>query len=253
MEKKEEDIFDPDFVKGVFDRCGPNYRYWSQIASFGFVSLWRKQCIELLPLQIADGASIYDLMAGTGETWGLLLKRYSTLNKIIALDISATMVRNAIERLHKMRATRIEVREADVLKQTALPASADILVSSFGLKTFNKEQQARIAKYVAATLKPGGAFSFVEAADPRGWLLHRPYRFYMCRVLPFIERLFLKGAKDFAMIGEYTAAFVDCSHFANSLKSEGLIVECRKLFFGCAYAVYGRKPPSIVEEKIEQI
>jgi ubiquinone/menaquinone biosynthesis C-methylase UbiE len=244
---QDKDIFDPNFVKGVFDRCGSNYRYWSQIASFGFVWLWRKQCIQSLPLQINDGALIYDLMAGTGETWGLLLKRYSTPNKIVALDISATMVKNAIGRLHKMRATKIEVREADVLKQTALPASADIMVSSFGLKTFNKDQQTRIAKYVAATLKPGGAFSFVEASDPQGWLFRRQYRFYMCSVLPFIERLFLNGAQDFAMIGDYTAAFVDCSHFASYLKSEGLIVEYRKLFFGCASAVYGRKPVSVVE------
>jgi ubiquinone/menaquinone biosynthesis C-methylase UbiE len=241
---QDKDIFDPNFVKGVFDRCGPNYRYWSQIASFGFVLLWRKQCIQSLPLQISEGALIYDLMAGTGETWGLLLKRYSNLNKIVALDISATMVKNAIERLHKMRATKIEVREADVLKQTALPASADIMVSSFGLKTFNNEQQARIAKYVAATLKPGGAFSFVEASDPQGWLFRLQYRFYMCRVLPFIERLFLNGAQDFAMIGDYTAAFVDCSHFASCLRNEGLIVEYRKLFFGCASAVCGRKPTS---------
>jgi len=238
---QDKDIFDPNFVKGVFDRCGSNYRYWSQVASFGFVWLWRKQCIQSLPLQINEGALIYDLMAGTGETWGLLLKRYTTLNKIVALDISATMVKNAIERLHKMRATRIEVREADVLKQTALPASADVMVSSFGLKTFNKEQQARIAKYVAETLKPGGAFAFVEASDPQGWLFRRQYRFYMCSVLPFIERLFLNGARDFAMIGDYTAAFIDCSHFASCLRNEGLIVEYRKLFFGCASAVCGRK------------
>jgi ubiquinone/menaquinone biosynthesis C-methylase UbiE len=241
---QDNDIFDPNFVKGVFDRCGPNYRYWSQIASFGFVWLWRKQCVQLLPLKINDGASIYDLMAGTGETWGLLLKRYSALNKIIALDISETMVKNAIERLHKMRATKIEVREADVLKQTALPASADVMISSFGLKTFNQEQQAGIAKFVAATLKSGGAFSFVEASDPHGWWFRPQYRFYMCRVLPFIERLFLNGAQDFAMIGDYTAAFVDCSHFASCLRDEGLTVQYRKLFFGCASVVYGEKPLS---------
>jgi ubiquinone/menaquinone biosynthesis C-methylase UbiE len=245
MQSKEKDIFDPDFVRGVFDRCGPNYRYWSQIASFGFVRLWRKQCIQSLPSKVNDGALIYDLMAGTGETWGLLLQRYPAATKIVALDISATMVKNAIERLHKMRATKIEVREADVLKQTSLPASADIIISSFGLKTFNKAQQRFIAKYVATTLKPGGTFSFVEASDPKGWLLRPLYRFYMCSVLPFIERSFLNGAQDFAMIGDYTAAFIDCSHFAQSLKNEGLVVEYSKLFFGCASVVYGRKPNSV--------
>jgi ubiquinone/menaquinone biosynthesis C-methylase UbiE len=238
---QDNDIFDPNFVKGVFDRCGPNYRYWSQVASFGFVWLWRKQCVQLLPLKINDDAIIYDLMAGTGEIWELLLKRYRNSTKIVALDISESMVKNAIERLHKMRATKIEVREVDVLEETALPASAEIMISSFGLKTFNKEQQMRIASYVAATLKPGGAFSFVEASDPHGWLLRPAYRFYMCTILPFIERLFLNGAQDFAMIGDYTAAFVDCSYFARCLKDEGLTVQYRKLFFGCATVVFGEK------------
>ena len=32
-----QDIYDPHFVKGVFDRCSAGYRYWSQIASFGFI------------------------------------------------------------------------------------------------------------------------------------------------------------------------------------------------------------------------
>ena len=31
-----QDIYDPLFVKGVFDRTSAAYRYWSQIASFGF-------------------------------------------------------------------------------------------------------------------------------------------------------------------------------------------------------------------------
>jgi ubiquinone/menaquinone biosynthesis C-methylase UbiE len=167
--------------------------------------------------------------------------KHGGLKKIVALDISSTMVKNAIVRLHHMRSTKIEVREVDILMQSASPAIADIIVCSFGLKTFNKEQQAKIAQYVAVTLKSSGAFSFVEASDPKGWALRGLYRFYMCRVLPLIERLFLNGAQDFAMIGDYTAAFVDSGHFANCLRSEGLTVEYRKLFFGCATAVYGTK------------
>jgi len=44
MEKEcVQDIYNPHFVKGVFDRCSAGYRYWSQIASFGFIFLWRRQ------------------------------------------------------------------------------------------------------------------------------------------------------------------------------------------------------------------
>ena len=61
-------------------------------------------------------------------------------------------------------------------------------------------------------------------------------------VLPLIERIFLRGARDFAMIGAYSMNFGDCAFFADMLRHHGLEVEYRKYFFGCATGVVGRKP-----------
>jgi ubiquinone/menaquinone biosynthesis C-methylase UbiE len=237
-----QDIFDPQFVKGVFDRCSTSYRYWSQIASFGFVWLWRRQCIDALPAFPSDGAIVADLMAGTGETWPHLLRRHPRLARIAALDISEGMVRGAIERLHRLRADRIGIIQANVL-ETELPKnSADALICTFGLKTFNQAQQTVIAQQVANTLKPGGVFSFVEASDPKTWVFRPLYNFYLRSALPMIEKLFLRGAQDFAMISVYSKEFQNCGHFAQSLKSCGLEVELVSYFFGCATGVVGRKP-----------
>jgi len=60
--------------------------------------------------------------------------------------------------------------------------------------------------------------------------------------LPMIERLFLRGAKDFAMIGRYSTAFGDAGAFADMLRGEGLDVAFRRFFFGCATGVVGRRP-----------
>lgn len=126
---------------------------------------------------------------------------------------------------------------------SALPGdSADFIVSTFGLKTFNPTQHAALAALVARTLKPGGVFSMIEASDPKGWVLRPLYLFHLKRVLPWIERLFLRGAQDFAMIGTYSTNFGDASALAEMLRREGLEVEFRRFFFGCATAVSGRKP-----------
>jgi demethylmenaquinone methyltransferase/2-methoxy-6-polyprenyl-1,4-benzoquinol methylase len=61
-------------------------------------------------------------------------------------------------------------------------------------------------------------------------------------MLPLIERTLLKGAQDFAMIGTYSTNFGDASAVAEMLKAEGLDVEFKRFFFGCATAVAGRKP-----------
>ena len=69
------------------------------------------------------------------------------------------------------------------------------------------------------------------------------YLFHLRVVLPLVERLFLRGAQDFAMIGTYSTNFGDAAQFAEMLRTEGLETELRRYFFGCATGVCGRKPP----------
>lgn len=236
------DIYDPAFVKAVFDRCSEEYIAFSWICSFGFTERWRRQCVEGLPMQDGTGAVGYDLMAGTGEVWPHLLKRFPELAAITAVDISSGMHKRAMERLHHHRAHKIDFIEDDALASRLPDGSADFLVSTFGLKTFNADQHRRLAALVARVLKPGGAFSMIEASDPKGWILRPLYLFHLKRVLPVVERLVLKGAQDFAMIGTYSTNFGDASGLAGMLRDEGLEVQLRKHFFGCATSVVGRKP-----------
>ena len=240
--RRAPDIYDPTFVKGVFDRCGRAYRWWSLIASFGFVALWRRQCVAALPEPPSDEPVCFDLMAGTGEAWPHLLRRFPHARAVTAIDISSTMHERALERLHRSRADRIALIEADVLSHEVPAGSADIVIATFGLKTFDAAQAERLSRTIARVLRPGGTFSLIEASDPVGWPLRPLYNLYLRRVLPLVERLFLRGAQDFAMIGVYTERFTDCRHVARCLEAEGLEVRFVRYFFGCATGVVGRKP-----------
>jgi ubiquinone/menaquinone biosynthesis C-methylase UbiE len=235
------DIYDPAFVRGVFDRCSRRYLGFSRLCSFGFTERWRRQCVEALPAA-NDPFHCYDLMAGTGEVWPHLLRRFPNTDTIVAVDFSSGMHRQAMKRLHAHRRHRIQFVEHDMLTSAIPPGVADAVISTFGLKTFNLEQQALLAAHVARTLMPGGTFSFIEASDPKGWWLRPLYLFHLKMVLPLVERLLLRGAQDFAMIGTYCTKFGDASHFAALLRQIGLEVEYRKYFFGCATGVSGRKP-----------
>lgn len=235
-----DDIYDPAYVKSVFDRCSGKYITFSLVCSMGFTERWRRQCVEALPEP--PGPAGYDLMAGTGEAWPHLLKRYPQAGPITAVDISSGMHALAMERLHKHRAHRIAFIEDDVLASDLPDASADWVISTFGLKTFDAGQHARLAKLAARVLRPGGSFSMIEASDPRGWWLRPLYLFHLKRVLPMVERLLLRGAQDFAMIGTYSTNFGDAAAFGEMLRAEGLEVRFHRYFFGCATGVSGRKP-----------
>lgn len=251
-----DNIYDPAFVADLFDRCAGKYRGWSMAASLGVIGFWRRQCVNRL---VGMGAisrfkktglnthtpEIYDLMAGTGEIWPHVLRRYPKA-RITAIDISQVMHDEAVTRLHATHALRIDHIAADALTTELAPGTADLVVSSFGLKTLTPVGQTMLAKRIARILRPGGAFALIEAADPVGWWGRPFYRFHLDRLLPMVERLFLRGAQDFAMIGTYTRNFGDCSHFAEALQAEGLFVSQRAHFFGCASSVAGFKP--IAEE-----
>jgi demethylmenaquinone methyltransferase/2-methoxy-6-polyprenyl-1,4-benzoquinol methylase len=242
MEKPvADDIYEPAFVKAVFDRCSERYIAFSWVCSFGFTERWRRQCVEALPL--GPGRAVgYDLMAGTGEVWPHLLKWHPDVAGITAVDISSGMHHRAMQRLHAHRAHKFAFIEDDVLESELPTESADFIVSTFGLKTFNREQQDRLAHLIARVLKPGGAFAMIEASDPKGWALRQLYLFHLKVVLPLVERLLLRGAQDFAMIGTYSTNFGDAAAIAATLREEGLEVRFRRHFFGCATSVSGSKP-----------
>jgi len=250
-----QDIYDPASVASLFDRCSTRYRRWSAVSSFGFVWLWRKQCVDRLVGQsnvarIHEGTlspripkvtQVIDLMAGTGEVWPHVLGAFPRA-QITAIDISPAMHAEAITKLHGTRAHKINHLTANALDDDLPANTADLLVATFGLKTFNKEQQTVLAGQIARILMPGGSFSLIEASDPIGWPLRPFYRAYLHGALPLIERLFLKAAQDFSMISTYTRNFENCRHMESALRDAGLKVTYKKHFFGCATSIAGTKP-----------
>src|SRR5689334_4613626 len=121
------DIYDPAFVKAVFDRCSSRYITFSLVCSLGFTERWRRQCVGAMPAPVTEGMRGYDLMAGTGEVWPHLLRRFGGIKAITAVDISSGMHRLAMERLHAHRAQHIEFLEDDVLASELPDASADFV------------------------------------------------------------------------------------------------------------------------------
>lgn len=237
-----QNIHDPAYVAALFDRCAGNYRWWSAVASFGLIHRWRRQCVALLPAPANDPPVIVDLMAGTGELWPHVLRRFPDTQTITAIDISHQMHLHALDHLHQDRRDRITHIEANALETPLPDGMADAVVSTFGLKTFSPEQHITLAKQIARLLKPGGTFSLIEASNPRGWWLYPLYRLYLTGVLPRIERWFLRGAEDFAMFATYTKTFENCAGFAKALRAEGLDVNETSHIFGSATSVQGRKP-----------
>ncbi|MBL7557305.1 MAG: class I SAM-dependent methyltransferase [Bdellovibrionaceae bacterium] len=235
----EKDLYQPSRVKALFDEMYQRYGVVNLIASFGFTAIWRKVCVDKIKRQDAD--LVLDLMTGMGETLPDIEDHFRQLGKIQGIDFSHQMCIRARKNLENLNVAA-EIIEADVFEVDILPGSADVIVSTFGLKTFSPQQQRELAKQVDRLLKPNGEFSFVEVSVPKSPLLKLLYGFYMNHVIPNIGKICMGNPDNYRYLGIYTREYGNSQNFQKELVKRGLNATYFEHFFGCASGVYGNKP-----------
>jgi demethylmenaquinone methyltransferase/2-methoxy-6-polyprenyl-1,4-benzoquinol methylase len=138
--------------------------------------------------------------------------------------------------------SRLRVIQADALNCPIEDESVDYGVSTFGLKTFNSNQIAILAKQVYCILRPGGQFAFLEISVPKSALLKWPYMIYLKYIIPQIGRVALSNPDNYRLLGVYTTAFQDCQDAVDLFRAAHLRVHYQSYFFGCATGITGTKP-----------
>ena len=236
------DIYNPTFVRDLFNEMSRTYGFTNFVSSFGFCKRWRGQCVAQVPLQ--PGMIGCDLMTGMGECWPPIGTALQAHGRLFALDFSPEMCRRAQANRAHLAPLEITVLEADVLSSSIATASVDGVISTFGLKTLNDEQKIILAQEIRRILKPGGVFSLLEISVPPNCILQIPYLFYLKRVIPIIGKLLLGNPDNYRMLGIYTQQFHSCQKFTSVLRATGLCANERSYFFGCASGVCGYKPAS---------
>jgi ubiquinone/menaquinone biosynthesis C-methylase UbiE len=235
------DPYSPAAIRALFDEMAATYGIVNVISSFGFTALWRHQVVR--DLALTPRTHVVDLMSGMNELCRSLSGHAPATLRVTAVDISPEMIRRA----GKNWRFDLKTHLADVLSWRFEPGSADVVISSFGLKTFDRDQQLQLSQRVAELLRPGGAFSFVEVSVPRFLLLRSCYMFYLNCILPWIGRLFLGNPANYRMLGVYTQQFGDCKYFAECLRQQGMHIAEQSYFFGCATGVRGFKLPGTLD------
>ena len=233
-------IYNPDFVRELFDSMSKSYERMNYITSFGFSERWRRSCVQQANLKPGD--HVADLMTGMGECWTTIIPQIGSTGQLTALDFSKEMLLDANRRKQKYANHKIEILLQDVFNNTLQENSMDCVISGFGIKTFSREQLTDLAKEVLRVLKPGGRFSFIDVSVPKSWVLRSLYMFYLKKVIPVLGKLFLGNPENYKMLGVYTENFQNAEQCAMIFRSQGLITTYRTHFFGCASGITGHKP-----------
>ena len=234
----DSDIYQPAYVKGLFNGMSNSYERMNMITSFGFSMRWRRQFIKRVDSQ--NSKTIIDLLTGLGEMW-TVLKSECPGARITALDFSEEMVKRATEKNNKQFGNSIDLRLEDILENSLPSDHFDLVVCAFGLKTFSEEQLERLSFEIHRILKSGGQFSFIEVSVPPNRLLAGLYGFYLGKVIPLLGWLFLGNPEEYRMLWKYTTLFENAKSAAEIFKTSGLETVYSSYFFGCASGFYGRK------------
>ena len=235
----EPGLYDPAYVRSLFDEMSGSYERVNTLTSFGFSRRWRRQAVELLAP--APGAVVFDAMTGMGEGWRYLVPRIGPSGRIVAIDLSTGMLLGAWRERRRYPGSAIEARQGDALATGLEDASIDAVLCLFGVKTLSLAQQQAFAAEIARVLRPGGRYALVEVSVPAATLLRVPYLFYLKWVIPVLGRTLLGNPENYRMLGRYTERFGDARHMAAAFRAAGLSADDISLFHGCATGLVGAR------------
>lgn len=232
-------IYDPEYVKRLFNQMSNSYERMNFITSFGFSILWRKQFIAKLK-RSDEHIKIIDLLSGLGENWKLLIQRYPNA-EFTGLDFSDEMIKKSRHKNMFKLGNRFKVLQQNLLSNKLKSEEFDIVTCAFGLKTFNEEQLQSLATTVNRILKKDGEFSFIEISKPNQKILLAVYKFYLSKVIPILGKIFLGNPNDYKMLWIYTERFNNSKQVKEIFKRNNLDVTYQSYLWGCATGITGKR------------
>ena len=235
----ENNIYNPEYVKGLFNKMSSSYERMNFITSFGFSIRWRSQFLETFN-PTSYKAEIIDLLTGMGETWNATKNKLPNSN-LTVLDFSDGMLKYAKQKSETKFNNEIMVLQQDILNNKLPSNHYDFVTCAFGLKTFNAEQLNILALETKRILKSGGQFSFIEVSKPNNKILKTLYGFYLGKIIPILGRLLLGNPEEYKMLWQYTNKFDNAKKATEIFANTGLKTEFNSYFYGCATGFYGTK------------
>lgn len=224
-----KNIYEPEYVKQLFNQMSGSYERVNYITSFGFSIRWRRQFLNKLGSS-DQNLNVIDIMSGLGENWVHLKNNFQNANFSV-LDFSEQMIIKSTPKAQKVFGDKVQIICENVLQNNLPTNHYDFVSCAFGLKTFNEEQFNMLAKELNRILKPDGKFTFVEVSKPGNKLLSLLYGFYVGKIIPVFGKIFLGNPQDYKMSWIYTNNFKNSKRIKHIFENNGLKVGYSDYFF----------------------
>jgi len=115
-------------------------------------------------VKVAEGSRVLDVGAGAGDSTLVAAQRVGSTGRVIATDISASMLEIAVESARQAGLSNVETRVMDAQRLDLEPDSFDAAVSRNCLMLIPDYQRALTE--IRRVLKPGGRFAAIVFSTP---------------------------------------------------------------------------------------
>jgi demethylmenaquinone methyltransferase/2-methoxy-6-polyprenyl-1,4-benzoquinol methylase len=170
----------PGFIDGLFDASAPHYDRISRLISLGTDRAYRRRV--LLESGLAPGMAMLDVACGTGLVADLAARIVGPGGRVVGLDRSPGMLREAVRRGHLQLAVQGSAEHLPFADE-----SFDLLCMGFALRHVS-DLRTTFGEF-RRVLRPGGTALVLEITPPSSPLSHRLFGFYLKALVPAITRI----------------------------------------------------------------
>ena len=181
------------------DRAKEKYRYRAKgyDASARRTMGLRRRVVGMLGLNA--GETVLDVACGTGLSIPLLAEAVGPAGRVIGVEVSPEMIRQARERVARGGLAQVTLIEAS-MEEAALAGPLDAVLFNY---THDVLQSPKALRNVFSATRPGARIAIAGIKHPPAWLF--PLRLYrLAKARPYVTT-FRGLDQPWRMLGEYVA------------------------------------------------
>lgn len=204
-----------EFVQEIFDNTAKHYDRLSAVLSFGTCKPYRRMALRRAGLQ--PGMKMLDVATGTGLVARAALQLGLAPQDIVGVDPSRGMLEQ------NRRGQPIPLVQGFGEALPFADESFDFISMGYALR--HVEDLVDLFSEYRRVLKPGGRVLVLEITRPASRVGTNIGRFYMCRILPALTRLFTRTSETGTLLRFYWTTIEECvppATILGALEASGL-------------------------------
>ena len=156
----------PSQTRELYRRRAPHYDRLVELFRLAGadVSAYRTRAVEALNLSAGD--AVVDLGCGTGLNFPCLERAVTASGRIVGVDLTDAMLREARHRVVSAGWTNVELVESDAAEYV-FPVKVAGVLSTFAMTMV--DDYDGVIRHAAEALRPGGRLAIFEMKRPEGW------------------------------------------------------------------------------------